>query len=414
MTNADGPSEVPPAASDTDQQAAFEEIEWEHVSPTDRSGGPERTVFAFGLVLLAAVYLYHRSTGELYLVLSWAVGPEDWLLLLAVVVGVAFGLVPRVGKRGRREVRRIAQRLRGRWLTLVSLGVLTGVLTIALYAVLSGLQPKLTMETGNPGPDQFQPPVGFDGPYMSTRTDCVGTVTGEAVGERRCHGTWTYPLGTDRWGYKMTDLLIIGSRPILYATVVTIGVIVPLATLVGVVAGYYGGLLDDLLMSYVDVQLSVPAIVLYLIAYLFVGNSMFVLLVAFGLLSWGGIARIVRSETLQRREEGYVRSARVIGASNPYILRRHVLPNITNSIVPATFHLIAVLVLTEAALSFLGFHVSFQSWGMTIAEGLFRDHPLEVWWNSTTPALVLMVTVAAFKLAGDGLRDVLDPRGDHE
>lgn len=195
----------------------------------------------------------------------------------------------------------------------------------------------------------------------------------------------------------------------LYATVVTLGLIVPLAAAVGLLAGYYGGLADDLLMAFVDVQLSVPVIVIYLVDYMFVGNSMALLLVAFGLLSWGGVARIVRSETLQRREAGHVRSARAAGGSDAYVLRHHLLPNVADSVVPAAFHLVAVLVLTEATLSFLGFHVAFQSWGMTIAEGLFQGPPLTVWWNSLLPALGLAVTVLAIKAAGDGLRSVMDP-----
>jgi peptide/nickel transport system permease protein len=148
-----------------------------------------------------------------------------------------------------------------------------------------------------------------------------------------------------------------------------------------------------------------------MVAYMFVFNSMAMLLVAFGLLSWGGIARIVRSETLQRSEEGYVLAAQSIGAPNWYILRRHLFPNITNTVVPATFHLIAILVLTEAGLAFIGFHTSFQSWGMTISEGVFYGRT-QGWWNSLLPAVALALTVGALKVAGDGFRDVLDPRGD--
>ena len=189
----------------------------------------------------------------------------------------------------------------------------------------------------------------------------------------------------------------------------TLGLIAPLATVVGLAAGYYGGRVDDALMTYVDAQISVPAILIYMVAYMFFFNSMAVLLVAFGLLSWGGIARIVRSETLQRSEEGYVLSARAIGARDRYVLRRHLFPNVTNTVVPATFHLIAILVLTEAGLAFIGFHASFQSWGMTISEGVFYG-ATRAWWISALPAAALAVTVVALKVAGDGMRDVLDPR----
>jgi peptide/nickel transport system permease protein len=219
-----------------------------------------------------------------------------------------------------------------------------------------------------------------------------------------------YPLGTDKWGYDMRELLVAGAQPFAYLLLITMGLIVPLATVVGIVAGYYGGLVDDLLMSYVDVQLSVPAIVIYMVSYQYFLNSMFMLIVAFGILSWGGIARIVRSETLQRTEEGYILSAQAIGARDRYLLRRHVFPNITNTVVPATFHLIAILVLTEAGLAFIGFHASFQSWGMTISEGVHYGGTT-AWWNSALPAAILAFLIVSLKTAGDGLRDVLDPRG---
>jgi peptide/nickel transport system permease protein len=138
------------------------------------------------------------------------------------------------------------------------------------------------------------------------------------------------------------------------------------------------------------------------------------LLATFGLLSWGPVARLVRSEVLQRREDGYVVVARSLGGSDSYVARRHVLPNVTNTLVPAVFHLFAILILAEAGVAFLGFsNVELYSWGSTIAEGLSPDRmgAYQVWWISTVPAVALAATVVALKLAGDGLRDVLDPRG---
>lgn len=175
-------------------------------------------------------------------------------------------------------------------------------------------------------------------------------------------------------------------------------------------AGYYGGRIDDLLMAYVDMQLSFPALLVYLLFFMFVQNSMAVFLLAFGLLSWGGIARIVRSETLQRREDGYVVMARAVGASPSYIMRRHLVPNVTNSILPAAFQLIAIIILTEAGLSFLGFNPIAQSWGDTIQRGFTRASPVTHWWIAGIPAIALGITVVACKFIGDGLRDALDPR----
>ncbi|WP_254769228.1 ABC transporter permease [Salinilacihabitans rarus] len=385
--------------------AEFERIDWERLDGPSRLLSAERIALVVGLFVLGAVYLAYRVRGNAYLVWRWNVGPADWLLLLSVVFLIAYGLVPL--RRNRRTLRRLLGRLRARPLTALALVYLGVVLVVGFYGLVAFAAGELTDLTL----DRFQPPFWSTVPYQVTRTDCAGYVADGWDLSRPCHGSLQYPLGTDRWGYDMIDLLIAGARPVVYLTVVTVGLIVPLATVVGLVAGYYGGTVDDLLMAYVDVQLSVPAIVVYLLAFMFVGNSMFLLLAAFGLLSWGGVARLVRSEALQRREEGFVLAARAVGAPSRYVLRRHLLPNVADTVVPAAAHLLAVLVLTEAGLSFLGFNPSFQSWGMTVAEGLFYLRPPTiVWWTSTFPALALATTVAAVKLAGDGLRDVLDPR----
>ncbi len=390
-------------ANETGERAAFERVDWNDIdSGWRRWVSVERLLLVLGVLWLADLFRYHRSDGGAYLVMRWHVGLEDWLMLLAAVVITAYVVVPLV--RNRRQTKRYLGRLRGRWGTVLSLVYLAGIMVLGFQAQLRNTRPELTH-------DRYQPPVGTSIDREHIR-DCVGETTGDGPWEGVCQGTWEYPLGTHRFGFQMTDLLSLGARPTLYIILVTIGLIVPLATIVGLVAGYYGGLVDDLLMAYVDAQLSLPAILIYLVVYMFVLNSMFVFLVAFGLLAWGGIARIVRSETLQRREEGYVLSARAIGSSRWYVIRRHIFPNVTNSVVPATFHLIAIIILTEAGLSFLGFHPMEWSWGETIGNGLQHAPPIDAWWTTTFPAIALAVTIIACKVAGDGLRDVLDPRGE--
>ena len=361
--------------------AAFEAIDWEAVDRSGRRLTAERVALVVGLLVVAAAYVYFRTQRNSVLVYGWSTGNEDWLMLIAAALVVAYGAVPRLKDTAR--LRRLLGGLRRNPLTALSLTVILSVWAVSLWGNVHGFEPSLwSPETGVAD--------GFQRPALAG-------------------GTWEYPLGTDRWGYDMVDLLVVGARPFVYLSVVTLGLIAPLATVVGLAAGYYGGRVDDALMTYVDAQVSVPAILVYTVAYMFFFNSMAVLLVAFGLLSWGGIARIVRGETLQRSEEGYVLAARAIGARDRYILRRHLLPNVTNTVVPATFHLIAILVLTEAGLAFIGFHAFFQSWGMTISEGVFYG-ATKAWWISAFPAAALAVTVIALKVAGDGLRDVLDPR----
>jgi len=398
--------------ADSSGSAAFEEIDWDQVDDSRRWLTAERVALVLGLVVVAAAYAYFQEYRRTNLFWQWSIGNEDWLLLLAAVMLVAYGIVPLA--RDPASLRRTLGRLKGRIPTVLSLLVLGFVLGVSLWAILRGFEPSLGSPSEGWTVDKFQPPIGTSVAYDFTGKDCIGELSGDQFdfdSTRQCHGTWEYPLGTDNWGYDMKDLLIAGTQPFAYLSLITLGLIVPLATAVGMSAGYYGGRVDDVLMAYVDVQLSVPAILLYMVAYMFVFNSMAMLLVAFGLLSWGGIARIVRSETLQRSEEGYILATRAIGAPDRYVLRHHLFPNITNTVVPATFHLIAILVLTEAGLAFIGFHTSFQSWGMTISEGVFYGGT-QGWWNSALPAVALALTVGALKVAGDGFRDVLDPRGE--
>jgi peptide/nickel transport system permease protein len=407
------PPSADPAASDDsgpEDRAAFEQIDWNDVDGSRRFLSAERVALVVGLVVFGLVYLYYQNYRRTNLVYQWNVGGADWLMMLGVVVIVAYGLVPLA--RNPDRVRRTLRRLRHRIPTALSLVFLVVLLGFSLWVLIRGFEPSLGNVEEGWEFHKFQPPIGASIPYDQTNLDCVGEVTGDTTdfhSERDCVGTWEYPLGTDNWGYDMTELLLVGAKPFALLALITIGLIVPLATLVGMAAGYYGGLVDDTLMAYVDIQLAIPAIILYMVSYMFNQNSMFFLVVAFGLLSWGGIARIVRSETLQRREEGYVLSAQAIGAPNSYILRRHLFPNVTNTVIPATFHLIAILVLTEAGLAFIGFHATFQSWGMTISEGIFYGGT-SAWWNSALPALALTLTVVSLKVAGDGFRDILDPR----
>lgn len=379
-----------------DDLADFERVDWEHLDTSRSWLTPERTALVVGLLVLLVVFINHRLDGGAILVHRWIVGWTDWLLLVSLVVGIAYGIVPLARQPSR--LSRIGQRLRGRWGTILSLVVFVTVVVVGGWALVSGYRALIPWETGI---HRAQPPM---------IAECV-SLASEQGSESVCNGIWPYPLGTDTSGYKLTELLVMGARPVVYATLITLGLIVPIATVVGVVAGYYGGLLDDLLMAYVDIQISFPALLVYLIIYMFVLNSLIVFFVAFGLLSWGGIARIVRSETLQRREEGYILAARSVGAPPGYVMRHHLVPNVTNSAIPAAFHLIAIIILTEAGLSFLGFHPIDQSWGHTIQRGFTRAHPIFHWWIAAFPAIALAITVIACKLLGDGLRDVLDPRG---
>lgn len=219
-----------------------------------------------------------------------------------------------------------------------------------------------------------------------------------------------FPLGTDHVGRDVLSRLIYGARVawLIGASVVllsgTVGVIL------GLVAGFHGGLADDLITWLSNVQLAFPFILLAIVVAASVGTGLGNLILVLTIVSWVAYARVVRGETLVQREQEFVHAARALGASNLRILRLHVLPNVaTPVIVIATFEF-SRMIISEAALSFLGLGVqpSVPSWGSMLADG--RQYLATAWWVATLPGLGITVTVLAINLVGDWLRDQLDPR----
>ena len=382
----------------------FEDVDWDQFDASGSLATPERLVALAGTALLATLYWYDATFAHVYLVGEWRVDPIDWALLLAIVILGSYGVVPVLRRPG--TTADVLSRLRARPATLIGGAFLLVILVLGAVGPFFYPTPKLQFQYG------LHPPIGFATDV--TAFDCQGTVTGGPF-ERTCHGSMTFPLGTNHRGHPMGSLLIAGARVALYVFAIVTAFVVPLATVVGVVSGLRGGFVDDALMGYVDLQLCLPAILVYVVANAYWHTSLFVLLVTFGLLSWGGVARVIRSEVLQRREAGHVRVARSMGASWQYVARRHILPNTTNTVVPAVFHLLALLVVVEAGVAFLGFHdIELYSWGSTISESFRAGAPEhEVWWVWAVPGLALVLTVFSLKLVGDGLRDALDPRSGH-
>lgn len=389
---------------------SFESVDWDQLEARRQLPRLELTTFAIGFILLAGMFLYDWYIAHVYFVLDWTFDLHVWAFMLGLWILFCFGVIPSIRRWDRTS--RILRALLSTPRTAFAL------LVVAALGVIGLVGPLFF---GSQLPQfgyAYTPPVGFSSEL--SWNSCAGEVTGDAF-ERVCHGTWDYPFGTDYRGFPIHFLLVSGARIALYVIVFTAAFIVPLAVATGLIAGLRGGLVDDLLMAYVDVQLTLPAIIVYFVGYIYWNVSMMLLLVVFGLLSWGGVARLVRSETLQRREEGHVRVARGLGASEYYVAIRHILPNITNTVVPAAFHLLALLILVEAGIAFLGYHdINLYSWGSTIAEGsttIYNPGLVEtasepayrIWWISFFPAMALGVTLLAFKLLGDGVRDVLAP-----
>ena len=219
-----------------------------------------------------------------------------------------------------------------------------------------------------------------------------------------------YILGTDHVGRDVLSRIIHGTRVALIVGVAAVALSGAIGVVLGLLSGYYGGLVDDLIGWVGSVELAFPFILLAIAVVAVLGPGLFNLIVVLSIVAWVVYARIVRAEVLVQREQEYVHAARVLGAGDVRLLFRHVLPNVlTPVIVIATFE-VARMIISEASLSFLGLGVepSIPSWGSMLADG--RQYLATAWWIATFPGLGIMLTVLAINLVGDWLRDVLDPR----
>jgi peptide/nickel transport system permease protein len=220
----------------------------------------------------------------------------------------------------------------------------------------------------------------------------------------------SFPLGTDELGRDVLSRVIHGARISLLVGFVSVGIAVLIGTLLGSVAGYYGGWVDGLTMRFVDVMLCFPTFFLILAVIAFLEPSIWIIMAVIGVTSWMGVCRLVRAEFLSLKERDFVQSARALGVSNVGIILRHILPNSLTPIMIAAILGIAGAILTESALSFLGIGVQppTPSWGNILTSG--KDNIQIAWWLSLFPGLAILVTVLAYNLLGEGLRDALDPR----
>jgi peptide/nickel transport system permease protein len=272
--------------------------------------------------------------------------------------------------------------LRGQRLPVVSLAIIGVFVFAALFAsVLSPADPEeQTLR------QRFTPPVWDE------------------------RGSWKHVLGTDRLGRDLLSRIIWGSRVSLTAGVLTVLLASAVGAGVGLVAGYYGGRVDTVLMRITDATMSFPVILLALILAVTIGPSFVNVVIAIAVILWARYARVIRGQVLTLMELDFITQARIAGASASRIILRHLFPNTLNTLVVLTTLQVGYVIIVEASLSFLGAGIPppTPAWGSMISEG--RDFVTSAWWVSFFPGLAILLVVLAFNLLGDWLRDTFDPK----
>jgi len=223
-------------------------------------------------------------------------------------------------------------------------------------------------------------------------------------------GALTHPLGTDTLGRDVLSRLIHGARVSLAVGFTTVLIAGVAGVVLGVLGGYYGGRLDDVLMRIGDVQLAFPVLLLGVALLSVLGAGLANLILVLAVSGWITYARIVRGETLSLVQREFVDAARGLGAGDLHVIRRHVLPNVWAPLVVVGTFSVARTIIAEASLSFLGLGIPAPapSWGAMLDEG--RNYITTAWWLALFPGAAILLVVLGINLVGDWLRDLLDPR----
>jgi len=279
-------------------------------------------------------------------------------------------------------MRRLLRSLRASPVGICGSLIVAGVLLVAL------LGPWLTPH--DPTTANFrareQPPAGLEG------------------------GSWEYPLGTDQLGRDILSRIIVGTRVSVVIGIASVLISSVLGVMIGLLAGFLGGWIDLGLMRIVDATLAIPYIVLVVAVSGVVGPGLLTLIFILALINWQAYSRVVRSEVLSVRERDYVTAAYAIGQKKLPIMLRHILPNVTASIIVLAALQVALTILAESSLSFLGLGVQPPTitWGLIAADG--RELVGSAWWIATMPGIAITLTVLGITFLGDWLRDYLDPQ----
>jgi len=250
--------------------------------------------------------------------------------------------------------------------------------------------------------------LGIIGPYITPYDPMTISVTSTL--KRLQPPSLENLFGTDEYGRDIFSRVLYGARISLIAALSVMSIALPIGIILGLVSGYYGGIVDEVIMRITDIFLSFPGLVLAIAFSASLGAGLTSAIIALAAVWWPGYVRVIRAQVLVVKEMLFIEAARAIGVKTSKILFRHILPNaITPLLVLITFDFGSVILATSA-LSFIGLGAQppIPEWGRLVADG--RKWFPDKWWYSFFPGLAILITVLGFNLLGDGIRDIMDPR----
>lgn len=379
----------------TDLGATFEEVDWDAQKVSKHTYTRRDLAEVASFLLLGAVFAYDfvfLDAGD-PLIGNWNVLGVEWMFIATLLL-MWFHMVMPLYERPR--LRRFYwRRFKNNKVAVASLIYLVVIFTIGIF-----------------GPALMDPPQAQFVDRLKPPLFVTEQIRGEMV-----TGTMAHPLGTSQQGRDVLKLIVYGMRVSMEVGLISTAFAVLVGAVVGTLAAFATSVdawvIDEVLMRYVDVQAVFPTFILLLLLTYMFGQHMWMIVFLLGFFSWEGIARTVRGEALQRAEAEYILAARAAGADTAHILRRHLIPNSSNSIIVSAAVLIPIFILTEASLAFLGFSdPSLHSWGQTISKG--QGYLRQAWWVSFFPGVFLFFTVLGFNFIGEAMQDAMDPRRDTE